>query len=185
MIDLMPLESLRHLLETGGPLVGVILVVGLLIWALILERYWYLFSEHPERLRRYLAYWRDDTRLNAWQREKIRTAMISDLTLGVRHHLSTIKTLIAVCPLLGLLGTVMGMINVFDVLAVMGTGNARAMAEGISQATFPTMAGMVVALSGLYFSAALERRAKVESFRLVDHFCNPASMAANPAAAQG
>lgn len=173
MIDWLPVLNTRHLLEAGGPLVWVILVVGLVIWALIAERYWYLLGEHPQRLKQYVNHWQHAPGLNHWQRDKIRIAMISDLTLGVRQHLATLKTLIAICPLLGLLGTVMGMIDVFDVLAVMGTGNARAMAKGISQATLPTMAGMVVALSGLYFSAALERRAKVESFRLVDHFCQP------------
>jgi biopolymer transport protein ExbB len=176
MNTLLSFDALHHLLETGGPVVLIILSVGVLIWLLILERFWYLFSEHPQRLARYLAHWRGALHLNTWQRDKIRIAMISDLSLGVRQHLSTIKALIAVCPLLGLLGTVIGMIDVFDVLAVMGTGNARAMAKGISQATLPTMAGMVVALSGLYFSAALERRAKVESFRLVDHFCKPADL---------
>jgi len=43
------------------------------------------------------------------------------------------------------------------VLAVTGTGNARAMASGISQATIPTMAGLVVALTGLYFRTRFKR----------------------------
>ena len=66
--------------------------------------------------------------------------------------------MVAICPLLGLLGTVTGMIEVFDVVTTLGTGNARAMASGISRATIPTMAGMVVALPGLYFCLALEQR---------------------------
>jgi len=51
------------------------------------------------------------------------------------------------------------MVEVFDVMAITGSGNARAMAGGISKATLPTMAGMVVALSGLFFTSSLERRA--------------------------
>jgi len=51
------------------------------------------------------------------------------------------------------------MVEVFDVMAVTGSGNARAMAAGISKATLPTMAGMVVALSGLFFTSGLERKA--------------------------
>ena len=65
-----------------------------------------------------------------------------------------VKTLVALCPLLGLLGTVTGMIEVFDVMAIAGSGNARAMAAGVSKATIPTMAGMVAAISGLYFSVS-------------------------------
>lgn len=63
-------------------------------------------------------------------------------------------------PLLGLLGTVTGMIQVFNVMAVAGTSNARLMAAGVSAATIPTMAGLVAALSGLYFASSLQRRAK-------------------------
>jgi biopolymer transport protein ExbB len=79
-----------------------------------------------------------------------------------------IKTLVALCPLLGLLGTVTGMIEVFDVMAVAGNGNPRAMASGVSMATIPTMAGMVAALSGLYMSAQLTNFARDEAQRLGD-----------------
>ena len=60
--------------------------------------------------------------------------------------------------MLGLLGTVDGMIQTFDVLTVFGTGNARGMAGGISIALITTMAGLLTALSGLYFSTELETR---------------------------
>ena len=70
-----------------------------------------------------------------------------------------IKTLMAVLPLLGLLGTVTGMIQVFDVMAFTGTGNARLMAGGVSAATIPTMSGLVAALSGLYLATHLEQTA--------------------------
>ncbi|TNC90931.1 MAG: hypothetical protein CSH36_11500 [Thalassolituus sp.] len=79
-----------------------------------------------------------------------------------------IGAMIAVCPLLGLLGTVTGMIEVFDTLAIAGTGNARAMAGGISKATLPTMAGLVVALSGLYFRSRFQRLTQRLTQKLAD-----------------
>ena len=85
--------------------------------------------------------------------------MISDARLKANANLSYIKVLVALAPFLGLLGTVTGMVEVFDVMAVTGSGNARAMAAGISKATLPTMAGLVVALTGLFFTTSLERRA--------------------------
>ena len=69
---------------------------------------------------------------------------------------------------MGLLGTVTGMIEVFDVMAVAGGGNARGMAGGVSKATLPTMAGMVAALSGMMFSIQLRRYALDEGDRVED-----------------
>jgi len=76
--------------------------------------------------------------------------------------------LVALCPLLGLLGTVTGMISVFQVMATSGSGNVRAMAAGVSQATVPTMAGMVGALSGVLLVTLLSRRAVREVHYLED-----------------
>ncbi|MCY4056998.1 MAG: MotA/TolQ/ExbB proton channel family protein, partial [Gammaproteobacteria bacterium] len=70
--------------------------------------------------------------------------------------------------LLGLLGTVWGMVQVFETLTAFGTGNARLMASGVSQATIPTMAGLVAALSGLYFSVWLKQRAQRKMEELAD-----------------
>jgi biopolymer transport protein ExbB len=83
--------------------------------------------------------------------------------------LGLIKTLVALCPMLGLLGTVTGMIEVFDVMAIAGSGNTRGMASGVSKATLPTMAGMVAALSGMLFAIQLERFADSEAQRTADH----------------
>jgi len=60
------------------------------------------------------------------------------------------------------------MITVFDGMTYSGGGNARAMAGGVSMATVPTMAGMVAALSGVYFSTWLEHKAQVETETVED-----------------
>lgn len=77
----------------------------------------------------------------------------------LRRYLSIIGTLAAIAPLLGLLGTVSGMITTFDVISLFGTGNARAMAGGISEALITTQSGLLVAIPGLFMSAFLNRRA--------------------------
>ena len=75
--------------------------------------------------------------------------------------MSLINTCVALAPLFGLLGTVTGMIEVFQVMAFTGGGDARSMAGGVSKATLPTMAGMTTALSGvfatIYLNAAKTR----------------------------
>jgi biopolymer transport protein ExbB len=70
---------------------------------------------------------------------------------------------------MGLLGTVTGMIEVFEVMAISGSGNPRSMAAGVSKATVPTMAGMVAALSGVAMSAYLQGRAGRERALLGEH----------------
>jgi biopolymer transport protein ExbB len=76
--------------------------------------------------------------------------MISKISLDVRNTLPIIEVLVTICPLLGLIGTVTGMIEVFFVMAVSGGGDAKSMAGGVSKATIPTMAGMVGAISGIF-----------------------------------
>ena len=88
--------------------------------------------------------------------------------MGLKRNVGLIKALIAICPLLGLMGTVTGMITVFDVMTYSGGGNARAMAGGVSMATVPTMAGMVAALSGVYFGTWLEHKTQTETEKLED-----------------
>jgi len=69
---------------------------------------------------------------------------------------------------MGLLGTVTGMIEVFDVMALSGSSNARLMAGGVFKATIPTMAGMVAALSGIAFATILPRKSARETARFAN-----------------
>lgn len=84
----------------------------------------------------------------------------------LRRYLSVIVVLAAVAPLFGLLGTVTGMMTTFNVIALFGTGNARAMAGGISEALITTQSGLLVAIPGLFMSAFLIRRANRLESRL-------------------
>ena len=97
--------------------------------------------------------------------------MISEISIESRRNISIIQVLMVLLPLLGLLGTVTGMIQVFNVMAIAGTSNARLMAGGVSAATIPTMAGLVAALSGLYLTAHLKKRADNVVKGLEDLLC--------------
>ena len=78
----------------------------------------------------------------------------------LNRGLTPIGVLAAVAPLLGLLGTVLGMVQTFDVIAVFGTGNARALAGGISVALITTQTGLLVAIPGMIMANRLGRRAE-------------------------
>ena len=162
------IESLRAFLDAGGPVLWVIGAVAALMGFIIIERYWYVYLVFPDTRKAHLRTWQGRPRMGEWQAHRVRQALISEARLSLQQLLPLLKTLVALCPLLGLLGTVTGMIEVFDVVAALGTGNARAMASGISRATIPTMSGLVVALPGLYFSLQLEQLTRRKADQLGD-----------------
>ena len=163
-----PFDAVREFVERGG---GVLLVIGavlLMMWTLILERLWYFRYVQPGRALVVIREWRARDDRTSWYAEQVRKLLVSEVRSELTKSISIIKTLVALCPMLGLLGTVTGMIEVFDVMALAGSGNSRAMAAGVSKATIPTMAGMVAALSGLILSVQLDRFAERESERVAD-----------------
>lgn len=88
----------------------------------------------------------------------------------IDRYVATILVLAGISPLLGLLGTVAGMIKTFDVISLFGTGNARAMASGISEALITTQTGLIVAVPGLILGSFIRRRAERIKERM-DRFC--------------
>jgi len=81
-----------------------------------------------------------------------------------------IALLAGIAPLLGLLGTVTGMISTFDVISMYGTGNARALAGGISEALITTETGLIIAVPGLFFVSFLSRQSD-ELYTRIQRFC--------------
>jgi len=160
--------SFLDFMELGGDVLWAILFTLFLMWTFIFERLWYLYRVHPQKKQAVVRQWGSRGETRSWYAKRIRQALISEVAVSLQQNVGLIKVLIAICPLLGLLGTVTGMITVFDVMAHTGGGNARAMAGGVSLATIPTMAGMVAALSGVYFGTWLEHKARTETDKLAD-----------------
>ena len=161
-------RGVRDFLELGGDVLVVIMLMTLVLWGLIYERFSFLRGDFKILCAQRKAEWTRRAERKSWAAQRIREMMVSDAKLQANAHMAYIKLLVALAPLLGLLGTVTGMIEVFDVLAMTGSSSARAMASGISKATLPTMAGMVVALSGVFFATSLERKAKRSVAQLAD-----------------
>lgn len=153
-------EALGSFIDRGGPVLIAIFIATLILWTLILERMWYFNFEHRNIIARELQSWKRRADHTSWYAHQVRRMLVSRVAEEALRNTQLIKTLVALAPLFGLLGTVTGMIEVFDVMAVSGNGNPRAMASGVSRATIPTMAGLVVALSGLYFSNQFVRTAQ-------------------------
>lgn len=138
-------ESFIH---KGGNVLILIFLVAFMMYTIILDRLYYLFfifklkniKSTSLELHNYSTY-------NSYK-QKLEAGM------------SFLKLSIFIAPLLGLLGTVTGMIEVFDVIAIVGNSDAKAMSSGISRATIPTMVGMSVALSGMAFRVYLVQKIK-------------------------
>jgi biopolymer transport protein ExbB len=156
------IEAIRDFMNLGGPVLRLIAVVIFLMWVLIVERIMYFRTTMKTMAAEIHDRWESRSERRSWNAQQIRELMISEFDMATNKGIAMIQTFVALCPLLGLMGTVTGMISVFQVLAVSGSGNVRAMAAGVSQATVPTMAGMVGALSGVLLVTILSRRAARE-----------------------
>ncbi len=163
------LELIKNFLEAGGPVLYIVGIVLFVMWTLIFERLWYFNISYPKEARRLVAQWDTRSDTTSWHAHRIREAWISEMSQRLRFSVSFIRALVSVCPMIGLLGTVTGMINVFEIMAFSGTGDPRDMASGITQATIPTMSGMVAALSGLFLVTRLEYMAKIKAEQLADN----------------
>lgn len=160
--------SSSDFLELGGWVLSWILFTTFLMWTFLIERFWYLRSGHRQAVADALAVWQARREHSSWYAHQVRRKLLSQVNQRLFETIPMIKTLVALCPLLGLLGTVTGMVEVFDVMALAGSGNPRAMASGVSRAILPTMAGMVAALSGFVLSVQIERMAAREAEALED-----------------
>ena len=155
-------EAIRDFMELGGPVLRWIAITIFVMWVLIIERMVFFRTNMRQMAAEIRESWEARTERKSWHAHQIREGMISKFSMATNNSIPMIQTMVALCPLMGLLGTVTGMIKVFEVMAVSGSGNVRAMAAGVSQATVPTMAGMVGALSGVLLVTLLSRRAARE-----------------------
>ncbi|WP_428980160.1 MotA/TolQ/ExbB proton channel family protein [Catenovulum adriaticum] len=163
------MEAIQAFMETGGSVLTWIAALIFVMWILIFERIAFIKFGYKKYEATVRKTWEKRSERKSWNAMQIREAMISRASNKLNENLLLLNALVALCPLLGLMGTVTGMIEVFDVMAISGSGSARSMASGVSKATIPTMAGMVGALSGVFASTWLSRSAKREAELLEDH----------------
>ncbi len=157
---------LLNFMQQGGQILWWLAAVVVVCWLLVMERVIYLTTVFPKVKAQLREQWQARPDHHSWYAHQIREGWIAKAHIELRQNLSMIKLLVAVCPMLGLLGTVTGMITVFDVMASQGSSNPKLMASGISLATLPTMAGMVAALAGMFIHARLSKVCERKAIQL-------------------
>lgn len=161
-------EQVYLFMERGGDVLYGILLVIFLLWLFVLERTAYFAFSHKKVLQKAVTEWENRGERQSWTAHRIREELISSVESALENNMPLIRMLIGLCPLFGLLGTVSGMIGVFDTMALFGSSSPKAMAAGISKATIPTMAGMVGALTGVFAQSLLDRYIRRQKAGLED-----------------
>ena len=167
-----------EIVKSGGWLMAPIILCAIIAMGIILERFWTLQQKRviPEDLTSKVWGWVKKNQLDQKQiqtlhqgsplgqilsaglinRDRERTVLkdaIEDTGRHVVHelerYLETLGTIAAISPLLGLLGTVLGMVEVFTEITTQGVGNPTALAGGIATALITTAAGLTVAIPAL------------------------------------
>jgi biopolymer transport protein ExbB len=169
VLEQIPLiRGIVSLSNDGGPFVIWIFASGVLMWALILERYWYFSRILPKQIADSQAQWLARKDRTSWCARQIRQARISRLNGAMTSGFPVMQVLVPMSPLLGLIGTVSGMLEVFDSMAIRGSADARSMASGVSAAMICTMTGLAVSITGLYPVHYFRTRATRETELLAD-----------------
>jgi biopolymer transport protein ExbB len=156
------------LVGEGGPFVFGIFMTGVVMWAIILERYVFYFSVLPRLVRKATETWKSRSDHTSWCARQIRQKLISQVNSAATASFPIMQVLVPLSPLLGLVGTVSGMLEVFDSMAIRGSADARTMASGVSTAMICTMTGLAVSISGLYPVHYFRTRARRETELLSD-----------------
>lgn len=176
-----------ELIQAGGWVMLAIILCSIIALGIIIERFWSLRPNRvaPRHLLAQVWSWVKHNQLNKSNLKSLKDSspLGEILAMGlINHHygretmkesieetgrkvvtemetfLNTLGTIAHIAPLLGLLGTVLGMIKVFTVITSQGVGNASALAGGISEALLTTAAGLCVAIPALIFHRYFERR---------------------------
>jgi biopolymer transport protein ExbB len=176
-----------ELVQAGGWLMWPILLASVLATAIVAERFWSLRASRvaPSNLLTQVCTWQRDGQLNAARLQEVRrdSPLGRMFAAGIsnqhnprevmkeaieevgRHevhllerYLNTLGSIASTTPLLGLLGTVVGMIKVFDAITLQGIGDPGVLSAGISEALITTAAGLSVAIPSFIFYRHLRRR---------------------------
>lgn len=182
-------DSLWRFIIAGGPVMFPLMALSLWLWVLVLVKLLWLVRTAREEVSLSAAFdllekggtppwkwsplgWALKYFMNVRTNEPESDVLFWEAAIRKQipllwRHINTLLMLSSVAPLLGLLGTVAGMISTFEVIMQFGTGNAQALAAGISEALITTETGLLIAVPGLFTAYMMRRRIRREQQKLL------------------
>ena len=160
---------LDELFIRGGPVLYILFGLTFLIFTLLVDKYLFIFVQSKTWVNAKFTSFVNSNPPSSTKYKFVEATLISNVKRKTASNIKVLDGLIGMTPMIGLLGTVYGMIEVFEVLSFLGTGNPRAMSSGVAMATIPTMSGMVITIFGLYFRQDIVSRINKISDSLYDN----------------
>jgi len=142
------MNEITTLFELGGNVLYLLIVSAFIFFTIFIEKFFYLKFVYKAKVIELKKEFVSCT--PSWVTTQKVNAQISKIRVELNSNMPVLKVIIGLFPLMGLLGTVTGMISVFDMMSSSSTTNAASMASGISMATIPTMVGMSLAVISLF-----------------------------------
>ena len=142
--------KLYEYIQQGGSIMYVLLLFNVIGFALMIMKFW-VFTQEKQRISQTSALMAQTVNGNSEGKDvraiiEIAKQEVSNYVNDIEAGLNTVKIIASISPLLGLLGTVLGVLGAFKVMASQGTGDPSLFASGISVALITTVGGMIVAI---------------------------------------
>ena len=156
------------LFDSGGVVLYPLFLLTFMLWVLLLERYIYFYF-YAGKFKKYLIMEYINTKdcFGTYQ-IYIKNHLIMQYKEALLSNSNLVKVLYALAPLLGLLGTVIGMMEIFDIMAIVGNSSARSLSNGVAMATIPTLCGMVIAIGSILFIKRYENMVQNEILNMFE-----------------
>lgn len=161
------LAGFAELFSSSGVL-WLLALLAVALWALIFERYWYFYLVYPGELEIALRRWKRYSSIERRQARRARQLIVADVFADTHRAVGMIQTLVAVILLLGLVGSVEGVMSTLQALSIDGAAGQQLVARGIAAAAVPGISAGAMVLAALFFTRALRDRADVETRLLAD-----------------
>lgn len=161
-------DGFVRLFSGGAVVLTLIFLLAVILWALIIERYWYFLFIHPDVLDNSLQIWSRRANGPAHLARRTRRQILTDVGGQMSRYVTLIQSLVVVIFLLGLLGSVGGMMKVLDALTESGDATTLALSRAIGSAAIPVVTGLAVVVTGVLFGQELKQRVIRETRLLRD-----------------